>query len=140
MQHYSNQLQKVGDRINTLTISPVSRYTLALYAGASGDHNPIHIDIDFAKSAGMKDVFAHGMLVMAYLSRALTDTVPQTSLYDFGVRFCSITQLRDELTCEGEVTDIENRQDGTFAQVDLKVADKSNDIKLSGFATIKINS
>ncbi len=41
---------------------PVDRTTLALFAGASGDHNPIHIDIDFARRAGMPDVFAHGML------------------------------------------------------------------------------
>ena len=32
-------------------------------AARSGDHNPIHVDIDFAKTAGFPDVFAHGMLV-----------------------------------------------------------------------------
>ena len=63
----------VGDKIPDLVIEPITRSTLALYAGASGDHNPIHIDFDFAKEAGMKDVFAHGMLIMAYLGRAVTN-------------------------------------------------------------------
>jgi acyl dehydratase len=40
----------------------ITRATLALYAGASGDHNPVHIDIDAAHAVGIDDVFAHGML------------------------------------------------------------------------------
>jgi hypothetical protein len=43
---------------------------LAVFAGASGDHVPLHIDIDFARRAGMPDVFAHGMLGMAWLGVA----------------------------------------------------------------------
>ena len=53
---------QVGDALPPLQLPPVDRTTLALFAGASGDHNPIHIDIDFARRAGMPDVFAHGML------------------------------------------------------------------------------
>ena len=48
----------------------------ALFAGASWDHNPIHIDTDFARASGHPDVFAHGMLVMGYLGQALSDVVP----------------------------------------------------------------
>ena len=51
---------KVGDVIPALTKDEIIRTTLGLFAGASGDHNPIHIDIDFARAAGMEDVFAHG--------------------------------------------------------------------------------
>ncbi|MGD9549587.1 MAG: MaoC/PaaZ C-terminal domain-containing protein, partial [Burkholderiaceae bacterium] len=53
---------QVGDEMPVLELPPITRTTLALFAGASGDHNPIHIDIDFARKAGMPDVFAHGML------------------------------------------------------------------------------
>ena len=65
----------VGDQPIHLEADPISRTTLALYAGASGDHNPMHIDIDYAKAAGQSDVFAHGMLSMAFLGRAVTDWV-----------------------------------------------------------------
>ena len=67
---------KVGDEIPALKMPPVSRHTLALYCGASGDHNPIHVDLDYAKSAGLDDVIAHGMLSAGYLARMLTDWVP----------------------------------------------------------------
>ena len=56
---------QVGDALPPLQLPPVDRTTLALFAGASGDHNPIHIDIDVARRAGMPDVFAQGMLGMA---------------------------------------------------------------------------
>jgi acyl dehydratase len=36
----------------------------AAYAQASGDHNPIHLDDDFARSVGLPGVIAHGMLQM----------------------------------------------------------------------------
>ena len=62
-----------GTELPALAVEPISRTTLALFAGASGDGNPIHIDLDVARSAGLDDVFAHGMLSMAYLGRLLTD-------------------------------------------------------------------
>ena len=46
---------QVGDTLPTLQLEPVSRLMLALYCGASGDHNPIHVDLDFARSAGQAD-------------------------------------------------------------------------------------
>ena len=56
---------QLGDVLPPLDMPPINRTQLALFAGASGDHNPIHIDTDFARQAGMPDVFAHGMLGMA---------------------------------------------------------------------------
>ncbi len=95
----------VGDAMPMLELPPISRTTLALFAGASGDHNPIHIDIDFARKAGMKDVFAHGMLSMAYLARALTQWVPQNRLLSYGVRFAAITHVGDRVQCNGKVVE-----------------------------------
>ncbi len=66
----------VGDALPPLAVAPISRPALALFAGASGNHNPIHIDLDVARSAGVDDVFCHGMLSMAYLSRMLTGWIP----------------------------------------------------------------
>lgn len=67
----------VVDKLPTLTMPPVTRHTLAIYCGASGDHNPAHVDSDFARAAGLGDVIAHGMLIMAYGGRLLTGWVPQ---------------------------------------------------------------
>ena len=127
----------VGDKIPDLVIEPITRSTLALYAGASGDHNPIHIDLDFAKESGMKDVFAHGMLIMAYLGRAVTNIVPQSNLKNFSVRFSSITNIGDILTCSGKVIKIDKNNSKKTIVLDLIVSDEFGDIKISGVAIIE---
>ena len=127
----------VGDKIPDLVIEPITRSTLALYAGASGDHNPIHIDLDVAKESGMKDVFAHGMLIMAYLGRAVTNIVPQSNLKNFSVRFSSITNIGDILTCSGKVKKIDKNNSKKTIVLDLIVSDEFGDIKISGVAIIE---
>lgn len=88
----TTQSVEVGAELRSLQLKPISRTTLALFAGASGDHNPMHIDIDVAKSAGLEDVFAHGMLSMAYLGRLLTDNFDPASIRSYRVR--SLPSLR----------------------------------------------
>jgi len=129
---------KVGDKLEPLTQKPISRSTLALFAGASGDHNPIHIDIDFAKSVGLDDVFAHGMLGMAYLGRFLTLFTDQKNLRSYSVRFSSITQVGAELKCSGKVTEIFEEKDEKFMKLELSATDQNNDVKLMGDAVIAI--
>lgn len=125
----------VGDTLPPLTTKPISRTTLALFAGASGDHNPIHIDIDFAKKAGMPDVFAHGMLGMAYLGRLLTGWVPQTAIREFSTRFVSITQIHAVITCTGTVVE---KLDGNLVKLEIQAADQNGDVKLTGGAIIAL--
>ncbi len=95
----------VGDELTEHVCGPITRTTLALYCGGSGDHNPIHVDSDFAKKAGMPDVFAHGMLSMAYLGQLLTNWVDQSQLREYGVRFTSITPVNATVTCKGRVVE-----------------------------------
>lgn len=128
----------VGDRVVHKTFPPVSRHKLALYCGASGDHNPIHVDLDFAKAAGYPDVFAHGMLVMACLGQALTDAIPPARLRTFGTRFVAITQLGARLTCEGHVAAFVEHEGERCAQLALTTKDENGDVKLAGEAVIAI--
>lgn len=99
------QTAQVGDTLPTVTFGPITRTTLALYAGASGDHNPIHIDTDFAKRAGLQDVFAHGMLSMAQLGRVATDWAGTERLKGLSSRFTAITPVGATVTCTGRIRD-----------------------------------
>jgi acyl dehydratase len=130
---------EVGDQLPTLKTKPISRTTLALFAGASGDHNPMHIDIDFAKKAGMDDVFAHGMLSMAYLGRLLTGWVPQTSIKNINVRFTAITQLFSEITCSGKVEEKFQRDGKNIVILFIDVKDENGEIKIIGSAEVAID-
>lgn len=128
----------VGERIVHKAFPPITRHTLALYCGASGDHNPMHVDIDFAKAAGFPDVFAHGMLVMAYLGQALTDAIPPNRIRAFSTRFAAITRLGDRLTCEGHVTATIEDGGERRARLALTTKDENGEIKLAGEAIIAL--
>lgn len=69
---------------------------------------PIHIDTDAARAAGYEDVFAHGMLSMAYLGRLLTEWVPQERIRSLRARFVATTPIHAQPTCTGRVVAIEN--------------------------------
>jgi len=128
----------VGAEIPALELPPITRTTLALFAGASGDHNPVHIDIDFAKKAGMPDVFAHGMLSMAYLGRMLTDWQPQARLRKFNNRFSSITHLEDVITCQGRVVEIIEQDGESLARCEIKASKATGEQTLVGEALVAL--
>lgn len=129
----------VGTELPALPLEPISRTTLALFAGASGDHNPIHIDVDNARSAGFDDVFAHGMLSMAYLARLLTDWAPADRLREYGVRFTSITPLYARPTCTGTVTDIDSVDGERRAHLELAVTLADGTVTLRGDAVVALD-
>lgn len=129
---------QVGIKIPELELPPISRYTLALYAGASGDHNPIHIDSDFARAAGMPDVFAHGMLSMAYLGRMLTNWRPQARLRKFSSRFTAITDLQDVICCSGRVVELLERDGETLARCKIQAAKPNGVQTLVGEALVVV--
>ena len=128
----------VGDVLPVLSLPPVNRTDLALYCGASGDHNPIHVDIDYAKAAGMPDVFAHGMLSMGWLARLLTNWAPQTALRQYGVRFVAITHVGDEISCTGEVVEKAEANGERRVKLLLNTHDAKGEAKLSGEAWLAL--
>lgn len=94
----------VGDQLPEFVGPVVTRHVLSMFCGASADYSPMHVDIDFVKQFGMKDVFVNGMLSMAYLAQLLTRWVPQSQLRKWGVRFLAITPLHVRVTCTGIIT------------------------------------
>ncbi len=129
---------KVGDALPGFETEPISRLMLALYCGASGDHNPIHVDLDFARAAGQPDVFAHGMLSMAFLARVLTNWVPQSALRGYGVRFTAITHVGEVICCGGTVVERFERQGETCLRIELSTRNRDGEAKLAGTAVVAL--
>lgn len=129
---------RVGESLSELSLPPISRTTLALFAGGSGDHNPIHIDSDVATSAGLDDVFAHGMLSMAYLARLLTDHVPVQQIRSYTARFTAITPVLGVPTCRARVASIEDVDGEPRAILDLEVVLADGTVTIAGHAVIAL--
>jgi acyl dehydratase len=129
---------KVGDQVVRLETDPISRTTLALYAGASGDHNPMHIDIDYAKKAGESDVFAHGMLSMAYLGRGVTSFAPQSVLRSFSTRFTAITRVGEKIVVTGKIAEKMQADGERRVRLELTAANDKGEVKAAGDAVVAL--
>lgn len=129
---------QIGDLLPPLSLAPINRTTLALFAGASNDHNAVHIDVEVARKAGMPDVFAHGMLSMAYLGRLLTQWVDQRQIRDFGVRFTGITHLGHIITCSGKVVEKFETEGERRVKVEIQTANQYGEVKILGDAVVAL--
>ena len=76
---------------------------IAAYAGASGDHNPIHLDDDFARKVGLPGVIAHGMLQMGLMATVAADAAGGgTRLRRLSCRFAGMVVPGDTVTFAAE--------------------------------------
>ena len=131
---------KIGDTHEETVIHNLSRTQIVMYAGASGDYNPVHSDEVFAtKVAGYPTVFAHGMLSMGLTGKMLTNFVGDGRLTKFGVRFVSQVWPGDTLTAKATVEAI--RQEDSQQLVDLAISTVNQDGRevVSGNATARID-
>ncbi|HEY9472257.1 MAG TPA: MaoC family dehydratase [Mycobacteriales bacterium] len=112
---------EVGTELPAQTFE-VRRTNLVMYAGASGDFNPIHWNERFATSVGLPNVIAHGMFTMAEVSRVVTDWVADPgAVVEYGVRFTRPVVVPDDdnggqIVVTGRVAD---KLDGRRVRVNL---------------------
>ena len=80
----------------------VTREQISAYAEASGDRNPIHLDDDAARAAGLPGVIAHGMLGMAQLANFVVAYAgDHRRLRRLRCRFSGMVQPGDTITFSG---------------------------------------
>lgn len=79
----------------------IQRQQIAAYARASGDHNRIHLDEDFARTAGLPSVIAHGMMSMGLAATALDRwKLPSEKVVFFEAKFKEKVFPNDQLMAE----------------------------------------
>ena len=114
----------------------LGRTDLVVYAGASGDMNPMHSDEVAAKAAGLPGVFGHGMLSMGILGRALTDWAGVGHLKEYRARFTKQTWPGETLTTKIVVTSKQRGQEGKRLSLDVTLANQDGEVKLAGSAVV----
>lgn len=125
-------MTSVGDVISE-RVFWIDRELLKKYADASGDQNPIHQDEAFAKSVGLPDVIAHGMLTMALVGKFVSDWAggPAT-VKEFSARFVKPVIVpankKVDLTVSATVAEVEG------GNVRLNINATSEGVKVLGMA------
>lgn len=119
-----------------LTLAPIAAVDLALYAAASGDLNPLHLDAEAARAAGFERPIAHGMRTMACAARLFTQHFGATSLRALTTRFVGTATLGDVLVLRATLTQV----DGDIASYDLRVQAADAAPIVSGHARVAIGA
>lgn len=132
---------EVGQTFSDVVVDDLTRTQIVMYAGASGDYNPIHTDEVFATQvAGYPTVFAHGMLTMGMSGRLLTDLVGDERLTRYGVRFRAQVWPGDTLTATAEVAAVREEGGDHLVDLDLTTTNQDGVVVLSGSATARIDA
>ena len=132
---------KVGDAKSMVVFDNLTRSQIVMYAGASGDYNPLHSDEIFTtKIAGYPSVFAHGMLSMGATGRVLTDWFGADGLTKYGVRFVNQVWPGDTLTATATVDAIRDEDGAAFADLTVTTTNQDGQPVVTGTATARLDS
>jgi acyl dehydratase len=131
---------KIGDTYSERVVDDLTRTQIVMYAGASGDYNPVHTDHTFATEvARYPSVFAHGMLTMGMTGRTLTNYVGDARLTKFGVRFTNQVWPGDSLDTKLVVKNFTENKGQKYVELDVSTVNQDGKVVLSGYAEARID-
>ena len=121
-------------------VKHITQEQINLYAHASGDFNPIHVDESFAANTPLGGTIAHGMLVLAYVSEMMTLAFGRSWLSGgkLSVRFKAPARPGDTLTVEGKIDSIEDENGVSYANCSLECHNQRDEAIVAGEATVKL--
>ena len=127
-----------GQDLPPLVKGPITRDDLKVYAAASGDPNPMHLDDELARSAGHPGVFAHGMLSMGWLGQLLVQATGVGSVRRMKTRFARLTWPGETITCRGRIARIVEEDGERRAECEIWTENQDGERKLVGSALLAL--
>lgn len=121
-------------------IKHIDQERINLYAEASGDFNPIHIDEAFATSTPLGGTIAHGMLILSYVSEMMAAAWGKSWLEDgkLSVRFKAPARPGDTITTTGKVNSIEYQDGIPYVKCSVESCNQAGEIVITGNTAIKL--
>jgi 3-hydroxybutyryl-CoA dehydratase len=118
----------------------ITQEKINLYAEASGDFNPIHIDEAFAAQTPLGGTIAHGMLVLAYISEMMTQAFGQSWLSQgkLSIRFKAPAHPGDILTVSGGIDSIEDMNGVSYINCSVECHNQGDEAVVIGQAVVKL--
>ncbi len=118
----------------------ISQDNINLYAKASGDFNPIHIDADYARKTPLGGTVAHGMLILACVSQMMTNAFGRDWLSGgrLNVRFRAPARPGDVITASGTIRRMEKGDGFQMIDCDILCRNQNNEPVITGDAKVKV--
>jgi 3-hydroxybutyryl-CoA dehydratase len=120
----------------------VTQEKINLYAEASGDFNPIHIDESFAAKTPLGGTIAHGMLNLAYVSEMMTSAFGRSWLSGGKLRakFKEPARPGDTLTINGKIDCVEQKDDVSYANCSFECRNQKGEMIVAGDTIVKFSN
>jgi acyl dehydratase len=130
-----------GKALNPLA-KHITQEKINLYAQASGDFNPIHVDEPFAAKTPLGGTIAHGMLNLAYVSEMMTSAFGQSWLSEgkLRARFKEPARPGDTLTITGKIDCVEQKDDVSYANCSFECRNQKGETIVTGETIVKLSS
>jgi acyl dehydratase len=118
----------------------VSQENINLYAEASRDFNPIHINVEFARKTPLGGTIAHGMLILAYVSQMMTVAFGKSWLSGsmLNVRFKNPARPGDSLTIKGRISKVEKSDSQNLVSCEVSCHNQNGDAIVTGETSVKL--
>lgn len=126
-----------GDEAPVLT-HELTRTDLVMYAGASGDFNPMHHDETKAQAAGLPSVFGHGMFSAGLLATAVTNWVGIGNLRRYKVRFAKQTWPGEVFSTRVSVRAKRKEDGANLVDLECSLLNQDGEVKVAGDATAEL--
>jgi len=123
-------------------VKHITQEKIKLYAEASGDFNPIHVDESFAAKTPLGGTIAHGMLNLAYVSEMMTMAFGRSWLSGgkLRARFKEPARPGDTLTISGKIDCIEQKDGVSYANCSFECRNQKGETLVAGEAIVKVSS
>lgn len=141
MEMSVGQLPGLGEGMNLPDIKKViTQENINLYAEASRDFNPIHIDEAFAKKTPLGGTIAHGMLILAYVSQMMSAAFGQSWLAGgkLSVRFKTPARPGDTITVSGRISRVEKSDGQTSIRCDVLCQNQNGESVITGETNLRV--
>jgi len=121
-------------------VKHITQEDINLYAEASGDFNPIHIDEAFAAQTPLGGTIAHGMLILAYISEMMTTAFGKSwlSTGKLSVRFKMPARPKDTITVNGRIDSIERKEGASYAKCSIEACNQGGEAVVTGEAKVNL--
>jgi 3-hydroxybutyryl-CoA dehydratase len=131
---------KEGDRLPGLT-KYITQERINLYAEASKDFNPVHIDPEYAKKTPLGGTIAHGMLSLSYISEMMTRAFEQYWLQggSIDVRFKTPARPGDTVTVSGSIKKVDKHEDRSVLRCEVLCINQNDETIVTGETEVRIN-
>ena len=142
MEGSPGQLFELSEGMNLPEVKrTVTQQNINLYAEASQDFNPIHIDEDFAKKTSLGGTIAHGMLILAYVSQMMSAAFGQSWLAGgkLNVRFKAPARPGDTITVSGTIRKLDKSGGQTLVNCDILCSNQDGESVITGEAKVEVD-